>query len=73
MRITQNLMLQNFLSRSGGSLERVVEWQNRISSGRQLLRPSDDPRALGKALNVRSDLREAEAYLRGEHYPGRPP
>ncbi|NNE44951.1 MAG: flagellar hook-associated protein FlgL [Gemmatimonadetes bacterium] len=62
MRITQNLLLQNFLSRSGGSLERVVEWQNKISSGRNLHSASDDPRAMSKALSIRSDLRETEAY-----------
>lgn len=63
MRVTENLMLQSFLTRTGGALSRMAEWRARISSGRTLLRPSDDPRALAKSLAVRSDLRETEAFL----------
>ncbi|MGQ0720053.1 MAG: flagellin N-terminal helical domain-containing protein [Candidatus Eiseniibacteriota bacterium] len=62
MRVTENLMLRSFLARTGGSLSTIAEWQNRISTGRRLLRASDDPLALSKALAARADLRETEAY-----------
>lgn len=62
MRVTENLLLHNFLARTAGTLSRVSEWQSRIASGTKLLRPSDDPRALAKSLATRSDLRRVEAY-----------
>lgn len=62
MRVTENLMLRAFLARTGGSLSTIAQWQERIASGRRLLKASDDPLALSKSLAARADLRETQAY-----------
>ena len=49
MRITENLIAMNFLSRTANALSRMAEAQERLASGKKLLRPADDPAALAKA------------------------
>jgi flagellar hook-associated protein 3 FlgL len=56
-------MLRAFLAHTGGSLARMAQWQERISSGRMMLRASDAPSTLSKSLAVRADLRQTEALL----------
>jgi flagellin-like hook-associated protein FlgL len=63
MRITESLLVQNFLAHSRWSLSRLADAQILLSSGRRLHRPSDDPPAVAKLLAVRSDLREVGAYI----------
>lgn len=62
MRITENIIAQNFLNRTRTALSRMARAQEQIASGRRLLRPSDDPRALAKSLALRGDLRRVEAF-----------
>ena len=62
MRVTENLIMQNFLQRTASTLSTMARAQEQISSGKKLLRPSDDPRALAKSLSVRSDLRRVATY-----------
>jgi flagellin-like hook-associated protein FlgL len=62
MRVTENLIAMNFLSRSASALSRMAAAQERLASGKNLLRPSDDPRALAKSLALNGDLRRAAAY-----------
>jgi flagellar hook-associated protein 3 FlgL len=63
VRVTQNSLLKAFLAHTGSSLARMAQWQERISSGRNLLRASDSPSALSKSLAVRADLRQTQALL----------
>lgn len=62
MRVTENLIALNFLSRSASALSRMAAAQERLASGKNLLRPSDDPRALSKSLALNADLRRVSAY-----------
>ena len=62
MRVTEHLMVTNFLARSSGALSRLARVQEQIASGRKNLRPSDDPRALAKTLALKNDLRRIAAY-----------
>ncbi|MBZ0267393.1 flagellar hook-associated protein FlgL [bacterium] len=62
MRVTENLITRNFLSHSSSALSRMAAAQERLASGKNLLRPSDDPRALAKSLALNGDLRRAAAY-----------
>jgi flagellin-like hook-associated protein FlgL len=63
MRVTESLLVQNFLAHSRWSLSRLADAQTLLSSGKKLQRPSDDPPAIAKLLGVRSDLREVGAYI----------
>lgn len=63
MRVTENLMVTNFLSRSGGALSKLAHVQEQIASGRKNLRPSDDPRALAKSLALKNDLRRVAGFV----------
>ncbi len=62
MRVTENLIVRNFLARSARTLSDMAWWQERIASGRKVLRPSDDPQDLQKILALRTDIRLTEAY-----------
>jgi flagellar hook-associated protein 3 FlgL len=62
VRITENLIAGNFLSHAQRALERMAAAQERISSGRKFLRPSDDPGGVARALALHGDLRRTQAY-----------
>ena len=62
MRITENQIVRSFLTRTAQTLARMANAQERIASGKKILRPSDDPRGLSKSLAVRSDLRTTATY-----------
>ena len=62
MRVTENLMTHSFLFRTQQTLEQIRRAQEQLASGKKLLRPSDDPRALAKSLGLSSDLRRLEAF-----------
>lgn len=62
MRFTENLIAMNFMNRTATALSRMAEAQQRLASGKKLLQPSDDPRALGKSLAINAELRRVSAY-----------
>lgn len=62
MRVTNQGFLDNILlglQRNGNRLE---DYQSRISSGKRVLQPSDDPAATVKILDLRSQMVEAQQY-----------
>jgi flagellar hook-associated protein 3 FlgL len=55
-RITQNMISRNLLSDLHTTTERLARTQQKMSSGKELTRPSDDPFAVSRALQFRGDL-----------------
>ncbi len=62
MRITDNLLARSVLANSARTLSRFAAYQQMISSGKNLARPSDDPLLLSKILAARSETRRVEAH-----------
>ena len=62
MRITESQLSGNFLTHVQSALARMAQAQERLSSGKRFLRPSDDPTAVARALALHADLRRTDAY-----------
>ncbi|NPV28893.1 MAG: flagellar hook-associated protein FlgL [Firmicutes bacterium] len=64
MRITNIMLTSNFLRNMYINLKRLEEAQDRLASGKEVRRPSDDPVRVVSSLALRSDLGEAQQYTR---------
>ena len=64
MRITFNMMANRALNNMTSTAERLMEAQDRVSSGKRIRKPSDDVTGTGRALSLRSTISEIEQYLR---------
>jgi flagellar hook-associated protein 3 FlgL len=64
MRITSEVMVHRSIDRLHTRLQRYERAQSELSTGRQLLRPSDDPAGARRALSLRSALQAREQELR---------
>ncbi len=62
MRVTDNMLARAVLRGSAGALARIADAQARIASGRNILRPSDDPLGLAKVLGLKSELARIDAH-----------
>src|SRR5688572_6183984 len=63
-RITQNSVAARTTGNLQLSLRRLAMTQDRLSSGKQMSRPSDDPVGTVSALRLRSGIRQTEQYVR---------
>lgn len=63
-RITQRSVSQRTTSNLQMSLRRLAVTQDRLSSGKQMSRPSDNPVGTVSALRLRSGIRQTEQYVR---------
>jgi flagellar hook-associated protein 3 FlgL len=64
MRITQNMMSRGLLDDLQNVTTRLSRTQQKLSSGKQLTAPSDDPFATSRALQLRADLAQNQQYQR---------
>jgi len=64
MRITNNMLSRIFLLNLEKSATRLIQIQERLSTGRRINRPSDDPIGTTKALNLRLLEKQNEQYQR---------
>jgi hypothetical protein len=64
MRVTESMALRDFLNNLDGAREKMNEAQNKISTGRSILRPADDPRDMSDILRLKADKVESEQYER---------
>jgi flagellar hook-associated protein 3 FlgL len=62
MRITNNMISSNLLINLNSNLTAMNKFNNQISTGKVISRPSDDPVIAAKALKLRTDLSELEQY-----------
>ncbi|MFZ3171730.1 MAG: flagellar hook-associated protein FlgL [Carboxydocellales bacterium] len=63
MRITNNMMVGTFMRNLNNNARGMDKLQERLSTGKQLNRPSDDPVGLVGALRLRTGLTETDKYL----------
>ena len=64
MRVTNKMAVERVKANLQTTMARLAEAQDRMSTGKRLRRPSDDPPALSRALTLRRSIAENEQYLR---------
>lgn len=63
-RITHQMVSRSVLTDIHRNAERLARTQARLSSGREITRPSDNPYATSRALSLRSDLEATRQHQR---------
>jgi flagellar hook-associated protein 3 FlgL len=64
MRVTQNMLSGNMLRNLTNSFQRMEKYQNQLSTGKKISRPSDDPVVAMKGMTYRTSLNQVEQYRR---------
>lgn len=64
MRVTQQMLHQNSVRHMNQNLGRMEKTNNQLSSGKLLHKPSDDPYAVSKAMNLKSTIAANGQYER---------
>ncbi len=64
MRVTSSMMLRSTLRDLSQGLSRLQETQTKLSTGKELTRPSADPGATAAAMGLRQDMRRADQRMR---------
>jgi flagellar hook-associated protein 3 FlgL len=63
-RITTGMLQRSMLSDLNRSTERLSRTQSKLSSGKEITRPSDDPAAASKALTLRESIKGTQQHQR---------
>lgn len=63
-RITSNMVARSVLADLNAVSARLTATQQRLATGKQITKPSDDPFATGKAISMRSELAGIKQYQR---------
>ncbi|PKM44504.1 MAG: flagellar hook-associated protein FlgL [Firmicutes bacterium HGW-Firmicutes-8] len=63
MRVTQGMMVGNFLNNLNNNFRTMDKIQEQLSTGRRINRASDDPVGVVSSLRLRTGLTETEKYL----------
>lgn len=63
MRITQRMMTERAIEYMDENLKRLYQLQEKVASGKEFQRSSDNPSGVFSALNIRSVLKMNTAYL----------
>jgi flagellar hook-associated protein 3 FlgL len=63
-RITQSMVSRNLLADLNDVTNRIANTQRKLSSGKELNMPSDDPFAVSRALQLRADVGQYHQYAR---------
>jgi flagellar hook-associated protein 3 FlgL len=64
MRVTNSMMVRSTLRDLNSSYARLARTQETLSTGRQLVRASDDPAVAADAMRLRAQTRRADQYAR---------
>jgi flagellar hook-associated protein 3 FlgL len=64
MRVTQQMMIDSMLANVETNQGRLQQLQSQITSGSQLLKPSDNPIGVARALNLQESVSESQQYQR---------
>jgi flagellar hook-associated protein 3 FlgL len=64
MRVTHNMMFDKLSEGIAKNAERLMRTQEKIASGKNINRPSDDPRGMGAIMGYRHVIGETETYLK---------
>ncbi|MBC7339113.1 MAG: flagellar hook-associated protein FlgL [Firmicutes bacterium] len=63
MRVTTGMMIDGVLADLRSTWSRLSRYERELSSGKRLLRPSDDPVGVVRSLSLRSELNRINRYL----------
>ena len=63
-RITSNMISRSVLNDLNEVSQRLSKTQQRMSSGKQITRASDDPYGTSRALTLRGDIEGTQQYQR---------
>ncbi|NUK29771.1 flagellar hook-associated protein FlgL [Parageobacillus sp. VR-IP] len=64
MRVTQGMLAENMLRNLSTSYARLGKYQDQLSTGKKINRPSDDPVVAMKGMAYRTNLTEVEQFKR---------
>jgi len=64
MRVTQSMLTNNMLRNVSKSYEQMGKYQEQLSTGKKIQKPSDDPVVAMRGMNYRSELTEIKQYQR---------
>ncbi|KHE69122.1 flagellar hook-associated protein FlgL [Halobacillus sp. BBL2006] len=64
MRVTQSMLSNNMLRNLSKSYDNLGKYQEQLSTGKKISRPSDDPVVAMKGIDYRSQLTEVKQYQR---------
>lgn len=64
MRVTNKTMLNNYLSNLNRNLTQMSKYQNQLSSGKEISKPSDDPFAVTRSMSLHTSINQNDQYLR---------
>ncbi|MBF7096334.1 flagellar hook-associated protein FlgL [Alkalibacter mobilis] len=62
MRITNNTLTGNYLRNLSRNLKQMQKYQNQLSSGKEVSRPSDNPMLVSRVMNLDNSVRENEQF-----------
>lgn len=62
MRITNSTLSTNFLRNLNRNLEQMQKYQNQLSSGKEVSRPSDNPLLVSKIMDLRNNILQNKQY-----------
>ncbi|SEA39483.1 flagellar hook-associated protein 3 FlgL [Thalassobacillus cyri] len=64
MRVTQGMLTNNMLRHLSNSYDRMGKYQEQLSTGKKINRPSDNPVVAMKGMNYRTQLNEVQQFQR---------
>src|SRR5690554_8173475 len=64
MRVTNQGLLHNYLSNLNRNLTYLSKFQNQLSSGQEVHRPSDDPFGSTRVMSLRNSLAQNKQHLK---------
>jgi len=64
MRITNNTLTDGYLRNLSRNLDQMQKYQNQLSSGKEVSKPSDNPMAVSKIMNLENSIKTNEQYNR---------
>jgi flagellar hook-associated protein 3 FlgL len=64
MRVTQSMLSNNMLRNLSNSYGNMSKYQDQLTTGKKITRPSDDPVVAMKGVMYRTNLQEVEQYKR---------
>ena len=64
MRVTNRNILNNYLHNLNRNLENMQAFQNQLSTGKEIARPSDDPFLATRAMDLQTSIDQNGQYLR---------
>ncbi|ORX24536.1 flagellar hook-associated protein FlgL [Thermoanaerobacterium sp. PSU-2] len=64
MRVTNNMLVMDFMNDYNKNLERLQKDQNMLSTGEKVSKPSDDPVAVASILRIKTEIARNNAYTK---------